>query len=192
MFTAGFMPGIMMGAALMIVCYFVSKKNGYRGKEKASSAKEIWVAFKDAFWAILSPVIILGGIYSGFFTPTEAAVISVVYSFIVGVFVYKELDVRGAYKSFKDAIVVNGATTFMVGFSTVFAAFLTMAQIPNMIAQAILGLTDNAILILLIINIFLLIVGMFIDNIPATIILTPILLLSVREWGCTRLPLVLC
>ena len=146
MFTAGFMPGIMMGAALMIVCYFVSKKNGYRGKEKASSAKEIWVAFKDAFWAILSPVIILGGIYSGFFTPTEAAVISVVYSFIVGVFVYKELDVRGAYKSFKDAIV------------------------------AILGLTDNAILILLIINIFLLIVGMFIDNIPATIILTPILL----------------
>ena len=176
MFTAGFMPGIMMGVALMIVCYFVSKKNGYRGKEKASSAKEIWVAFKDAFWAILSPVIILGGIYSGFFTPTEAAVISVVYSFIVGVFVYKELDVRGAYKSFKDAIVVNGATTFMVGFSTVFAAFLTMAQIPNMIAQAILGLTDNAILILLIINIFLLIVGMFIDNIPATIILTPILL----------------
>ena len=176
MFTAGFMPGIMMGAALMIVCYFVSKKNGYRGKEKASSAKEIWGAFKDAFWAILSPVIILGGIYSGFFTPTEAAVISVVYSFIVGVFVYKELDVRGAYKSFKDAIVVNGATTFMVGFSTVFAAFLTMAQIPNMIAQAILGLTDNAILILLIINIFLLIVGMFIDNIPATIILTPILL----------------
>ena len=176
MFTAGFMPGIMMGAALMIVCYFVSKKNGYRGKEKASSAKEIWVAFKDAFWAILSPVIILGGIYSGFFTPTEAAVISVVYSFIVGVFVYKELDVRWAYKSFKDAIVVNGATTFMVGFSTVFAAFLTMAQIPNMIAQAILGLTDNAILILLIINIFLLIVGMFIDNIPATIILTPILL----------------
>ena len=176
MFTAGFLPGIMMGVALMIVCYFVSKKNGYRGKERASNGAEIWAAFKDAFWAILSPVIILGGIYSGFFTPTEAAVISVVYSFIVGVFVYKELDIKGAYKSFKDAIVVNGSTTFMVGFSTVFAAFLTMAQIPNMIAQGILGLTDNAILILLIINIFLLVVGMFIDNIPATIILTPILL----------------
>ena len=75
---------------------------------------------------------------SGFFTPTEAAVISVVYSFIIGVFVYKELDIKGAYQSFKDAIVVNGATTFMVGFSTVFAAFLTMAQIPNMIAPGIL------------------------------------------------------
>lgn len=176
MFTAGFLPGILMGVALMVVCYFVSKKNGYKGKEKASSPSEIWSSFKEAFWAILSPVIILGGIYSGFFTPTEAAVISVAYSFIVGVFVYHELDLKGAYKSFKDAIVVNGSTTFMVGFSTVFAAFLTMAQIPNMIANAILGLTSNGILIVFIINVFLLLVGMFIDNIPATIILTPILL----------------
>ncbi|SFR81850.1 TRAP transporter large permease [[Clostridium] aminophilum] len=176
MFTAGFLPGILMGAALMIVCYLVSKKNGYRGKEHASSPKEIWAAFREAVWAILSPVIILGGIYSGFFTPTEAAVVSVVYSFVVGVFVYRELDVKGAYRSFRDAIVVNGATTFMVGFSTVFAAFLTMAQIPRMIADAILGFTSNGILILLIINLLLIIVGMFIDNIPATIILTPILL----------------
>lgn len=176
MFTAGFLPGIMMGVALMIVCYFVSRKNGYKGKEKPSTPKEIWIAFKDAVWAILSPVIILGGIYSGFFTPTEAAVVSVVYSFIVGVFVYKELDLRGAYRSFKDAIVVNGATTFMVGFSTVFAAFLTMAQIPQVIAGAILNFTSNGVLILAIINILLLLVGMFIDNIPATIILTPILL----------------
>lgn len=176
MFTAGFLPGILMGAALMIVCYLVSKKNGYRGKEHASSPKEICAAFREAVWAILSPVIILGGIYSGFFTPTEAAVVSVVYSFVVGVFVYRELDVKGAYQSFRDAIVVNGATTFMVGFSTVFAAFLTMAQIPRMIADAILGFTSNGILILLIINLLLIIVGMFIDNIPATIILTPILL----------------
>ena len=176
LFTAGFLPGIMMGAALMVVCYLVSKKNGYGGKDHASSLREIWIAFKDAFWAILSPVIILGGIYSGKFTPTEAAVISVVYSFIVGVFVYKELNIKGAYKAFKDAIVVNGSTTFMVGFSTVFAAFLTMAQIPTMVANLILGITDNKFMILLIINIFLLVVGMFIDNIPATIILSPILL----------------
>ena len=176
MFTAGFLPGVLMGVALMVVCYFVSKKYGYKGKEKASTPTEIWKAFKEAFWAILSPVIILGGIYSGKFTPTEAAVISVVYSFIVGVFVYRELDLKGAYQAFRDAIVVNGSTTFMVGFSTVFAAFLTMAQIPTMIANGILGITDNGILILLIVNLFLLVVGMFIDNIPATIILTPILL----------------
>lgn len=176
MFTAGFLPGILMGIALMIVCYIVSKKQGYKGKEKKSTWNERWLTFKDAIWAILSPVIILGGIYSGYFTPTEAAVVSVVYSFIVGVFVYKELDLKGAYKSFKDAIVVNGATTFMVGLSTAFAAYLTMEQIPALIANAITSLTDNGIVLLLLINAFLIIVGMFIDNIPATIILTPILL----------------
>jgi C4-dicarboxylate transporter DctM subunit len=183
LFTAGFLPGIMMGAALMLVCYIVSKKYGYKGKAEKSTWKERWIAFKESFWAILSPVIILGGIYSGFFTPTEAAVISVVYSFIVGVFVYKELNFKGAYKSFKDTIVVNGATTFMVGLSTAFAVFLTMEQIPAMIANTIIGITDNGIIILLLINLFLLVVGMFIDNIPATIILSPILLPVVKSLG---------
>lgn len=183
LFTAGFLPGIMMGLALILVCYFVSKKNGYRGKGSRSSLKEIGKAFKDAIWAILSPVIILGGIYSGFFTPTEAAVVSVVYSFIIGTFVYKELNFKGAYKAFKDAVVVNGSTTFMIGFSTVFAAFLTIAQIPNMIAEGITGLTSNKFLILLIINLLLLVIGMFVDNIPATIILTPILLPICTSFG---------
>lgn len=183
LFTAGFVPGVMMGLALIAVCYLVSKKNGYRGKGSRSSLKEIGKAFKDAIWAILSPVIILGGIYSGFFTPTEAAVVSVVYSFIIGTFVYKELNFKGAYKAFKDAVVVNGSTTFMVGFSTVFAAFLTIAQIPNMIAEGITGLTSNKFLILLIINLLLLVIGMFVDNIPATIILTPILLPICTSFG---------
>ncbi|HWR62376.1 MAG TPA: TRAP transporter large permease [Clostridia bacterium] len=183
MFTAGFLPGIMMGISLMIVTYIVSKKYGYKGRAVKSSWKERWISFKDAFWAIMSPVIILGGIYSGFFTPTEAAVVSVAYSFIVGVFVYKELDLKGAYKSFKDAIVVNGATTFMVGLSTAFAAYLTMEKIPALIANSIIGITDNGIVILLLINLFLLLVGMFIDNIPATIILSPILLPVVTSLG---------
>lgn len=183
MFTAGFLPGILMGVALMIVCYIVSKKNGYKGNEHKSSGKEILTAFKDAFWAILSPVIILGGIYSGKFTPTEAAVISVVYSFIVGLFVYKELDIKGGYNAFKDAIVINGSTTFMVGLSTAFAALLTMEQIPLKIAITITSLSDNGIIVLLLINILLLIVGMFIDNIPAIIILTPILLPIAQSYG---------
>lgn len=183
LFTAGFLPGIMMGLALILVCYLVSKKHGYKGKGSRSSLKEIGKSFKEAIWAILSPVIILGGIYSGFFTPTEAAVVSVVYSFIIGTFVYKELSFKGAYKAFKDAVVVNGSTTFMVGFSTVFAAFLTIAQIPNMIAEGITGLTSNKFLILLIINLLLLVIGMFVDNIPATIILTPILLPICTSFG---------
>lgn len=176
LFTVGFLPGILMGVALIIICYIVSKKNGYKGTDKKISLKDILISFKKAFWAILSPVIILGGIYSGKFTPTEAAVISVVYSFVVGVFIYKELDFKGAYTAFKDAIVVNGATTFMVGLSTAFAALLTMEQIPAKIASFILSISNNSFIVLLLINIFLLLVGMFIDNIPATIILTPILL----------------
>ena len=183
MFTAGFLPGILMGVALMIVCYIVSKKKGYKGNEERKSLKEIFRAFIDAFWAIMSPVIILGGIYAGIFTPTEAAVVSVVYSFIIGVFVYKELNLKDAYKAFRDAIVVNGATTFMVGLSTAFAALLTMEQIPMKIASFITSLSNTGIIILILINIFLIIVGMFIDNIPGTIILTPILLPIVLGLG---------
>jgi len=183
LFTAGFLPGILMGVALIIICYIVSKKNGYKGTDKKISLKDILISFKKAFWAILSPVIILGGIYSGKFTPTEAAVISVVYSFVVGVFIYKELDFKGAYTAFKDAIVVNGATTFMVGLSTAFATLLTMEQIPAKIASFILSISNNSFIVLLLINIFLLLVGMFIDNIPATIILTPILLPIAISFG---------
>ena len=183
LFTAGFLPGILMGVALIIICYIVSKKNGYKGTDKKISLKDILISFKKAFWAILSPVVILGGIYSGKFTPTEAAVISVVYSFVVGVFIYKELDFKGAYTAFKDAIVVNGATTFMVGLSTAFAALLTMEQIPAKIASFILSISNNSFIVLLLINIFLLLVGMFIDNIPATIILTPILLPIAISFG---------
>ena len=92
LFKAGFLPGILMGVALMLASYIISKKHGYVGNAKRATFREIWDSFKDAIWALLSPVIILGGIYSGHFTPTEAAVISVVYSGIVGRFVYKELD----------------------------------------------------------------------------------------------------
>lgn len=183
MFTAGILPGVLMGVALMIVCYIVSKKNGYVGSDERKSAKEIWTAFKEAFWAILSPVIILGGIYSGIFTPTEAAVVSVVYSLIVGVFIYEELDYKETYEAFRDAIDVNGATTFMIGLSAAFAVLLTLEKIPLKIAMFITGLSDNGIIILLLINAFLLLVGMFIDNIPATIILSPILLPVVVKLG---------
>ena len=117
-----------MGVALMIVCYIVSKKATGEARKRPPSARSS--AARDAIWAILSPVMILGGIYSGKFTPTEAAVVSVVYSYIGHRFVYKELDASTTYKSLKDAIVINGATTFMVGLSTAFAALLTMEQIP--------------------------------------------------------------
>lgn len=183
LFKAGFLPGILMGVALMLASYIISKKHGYVGTVKRATLKEIWDSFKDAIWALLSPVIILGGIYSGYFTPTEAAVISVVYSGIVGRFVYKELDNEALYKAFKDTIVINGATTFMVGLSMAFAAYLSLQQIPTTIAAALTSITSNKILLLIMINLFLLLVGTLIDNIPATIILSPILLPVVTELG---------
>lgn len=183
LFIAGVLPGILMGIALMVVCVIVSKKEGYQKASKMPSLRDVWVSFKDAFWALLTPVIILGGIYSGIFTPTESAVVAVVYCVIVSVFVYHEFRLKDVYQSLYDSINVNGMTTFMVGFSMAFAAYLTMNRIPDRIAAAILSLSDNKIVILLLINLLLLGVGCLIDNIPATIILSPILLPIVEEFG---------
>ncbi len=185
LFIAGILPGILMGVALIVVCVIVSKKEGYQTTGKCPSLRDVWKSFKEAFWALMTPVIILGGIYSGKFTPTESAVIAVVYCVIVSVFVYKEFRLVDVYKSLYDSINVNGMTTFMVGFSMAFAAYLTMEKIPARIAAIILGVTDNRILLLLLINLLLLGVGCLIDNIPATIILSPILLPIVTNLGMT-------
>lgn len=183
MFKAGFLPGIIMGGALIITNYRLAKKNGWKGSGNRPSLKSIFVAFKDAFWAIMSPVIILGGIYAGIFTPTEAAAVSCVYTFIIGTFVYKELGKKELYDCLLDTVIIAGATSFVVGLSMSFAFLLTMEQVPTSIANTLLSLTNNKILILLIINAFLLIVGCFIDNISSCTILAPILLPVVIALG---------
>lgn len=183
LFVAGMLPGILMGVALIITSIMVAKKEGWQVGGKRPTLHEVWISFKDAFWALLTPVIILGGIYSGKFTPTESAVVAVVYCVIVSVFVYKEFKLKDVYKSLYSSISVNGMTTFMVGFSMAFAAYLTMEKIPTRIASSLLSLTSNKILLLLLINCLLLVVGCLIDNIPATIILSPILLPIVKNLG---------
>lgn len=183
LFKAGFLPGILMGVALMIANYILSKKYGYKGVHVKRPAKETIMILLDSIPALLTPGIILGGIYLGIFTPTEAAVVACVYATVVSVFFYKEITFAGLYQALKESMITNGLTIFMVGFSSVFAAYLAMAQIPTKIASAILGVTDNQIILLLIINLFLLVVGCFIDNIPATIILAPILLPIVQGAG---------
>ncbi|MGE4276234.1 MAG: TRAP transporter large permease [Lawsonibacter sp.] len=183
LFIAGLLPGILMGVALMVVCVFVSKKEGYQVGGKRPSLRQVWISFKDAFWALLTPVIILGGIYSGMFTPTESAVVAVIYCVIVSVFVYREFKLKDVYKALYVSINVNGMTTFMVGFSMAFAAYLTMEKIPQRIASALLSVTSQKVLLLLLINLLLLVVGCLIDNIPATIILSPILLPIVEKLG---------
>ena len=181
LFLAGVIPGIMIGLVLMAVNYFSAKKHGYDTKKQFHGGT-LWKAFKDAIWALLVPIIILGGIYGGIFTPTESAVTGIIYSLIVGVFVYKELDAKKIYEAVRETVLVNGQTTFLVGISMAFARFLTMSQVPSTIAGTIIGI-DNEILVLLVINLFLLIVGCFIDNISSTVILTPILLPIVTGFG---------
>jgi len=183
LFIAGFIPGILLGLALMLSSYFICKKNGWKGNGKKLSLKDILHQFKDSFWALLMPVIILGSIYASICTPTEAAVLGIVYAIIVGKFIYKELEWSFIYKAVVDAALINGATSFMIGLSSSFASFLTMKQVPATIANFLTTVSDSPTVILLIINIFLLIVGCFIDNISSCLILAPIFLPVVKTFG---------
>ncbi|MCG8483803.1 MAG: TRAP transporter large permease [Clostridia bacterium] len=183
MFIAGLIPGILVGIALILYSYFTSKKEGYKGINEVYSAKEILSALNDAKWAMFVPIIILGGIYGGVFTPTEAAAVAVIYGFIVGTFIYKDLK----FKALPDVIVNAALTTatvlIIVGTATTFGRILTIEQIPTKLAGAIIGFSDSKIVVLLLINVLLLFVGCFMETLAAVIILAPILLPVVLEIG---------
>jgi len=183
MFIAGIIPGIIIGIALMLVCYITARKRNYKTMTDRPRFSEVSKAFKDSFWALLVPIIILGGIYGGIFTPTEAAVVAVVYSVIIGKFVYRELDMKSLYDCLKSTGLINGATSFLIGLSMAFASYLAMAQIPAKMAAWLTAFVDSPFLLLMIINVFLLIIGCFVDNIAAVIILTRIHLPVVKMIG---------
>ncbi|MFD2831266.1 TRAP transporter large permease [Corticicoccus populi] len=184
MFLAGIIPGILVGLVILLTAYVISKRKGYKSEDAAEfKAKDVLKAFWEAKWALFIPVIILGGIYGGIFSPTEAAVAAVVYALIIGVFVYKELDLKTMYQCFLDTVVINATTMIIISFSVSFAFFMTLEQIPGSIASAMTSFTENPVFILLIVILFLLIVGMFIDTISALIVLTPILLPVVTSVG---------
>lgn len=184
MFIAGIIPGVLIGVSMLILAYFISKKNGYKPDDtEVFNFMDVLKAVNDAKWALLIPVIILGGIYGGIFSPTEAAVVAVVYALFIGGFVYKELNWKNIYESFRETIVINATTMIIIGFSVSFAYFMTLEQIPSTIAEFLTGLSSSPIVVLLIINLFLLVVGMFIDTISALVVLTPILLPVVTVLG---------
>lgn len=183
MFMGGFLPGIVLGALLIITAVRVCKKNGFTGNGESFSWKKVAASFKDAFWAILSPVIILGGIYGGWATPTEAAVLSVVYALLVGVFAYKELNIHNIYKKFAEAACTHGTVNIIVGTSTILGRVLTLEQIPDAVAASMISLTDNKILILLIINLLLLGCGCLLETNSSILILAPILYPVAASFG---------
>jgi len=184
MFLAGIIPGVVIGIGLMLTAYFIAKKRGYKPDTSVTfSFKDVWKTTFDAKWALLIPVIILGGIYGGIFSPTEAAVVAVVYAFIIGMFVYKELTWKSFYESCRETVVINATTMIIIGLSVSFAYFMTLEKIPDDISTFLTELSANPIVILLAINVLLLIVGMFIDTISALVVLTPILLPIVVSVG---------
>lgn len=176
LFLAGFLPGLLIGGALIIFCYFYAKKQGWKGDEKKYTTRDKLEAIWDAKWALINPVIILGGIYAGIFTPTEAAAVAAVYAFICGIFIHKELDLKNLFATVGNACSTTATTMVILGCATAFTKILTIQQIPNMITNAIISTTSNAFLILLLINILLLAVGCFMDTTPAIMVLAPILL----------------
>lgn len=183
LFMAGFVPGILIGLSLIAVCYVISKKNGWKGDDRKYTAKEKMLAVWDAKWALINPVIILGGIYAGIFTPTEAAAVAAVYAFICGRFIHREINWRQLYETIANACLTTGTILVIVGCATAFAKILTIVRIPDMITNGILNMTGSKVLVLLFIIILLLIVGCFMDTTPAMMILAPILLPVALSFG---------
>lgn len=174
LFICGLVPGLIMGAALMIVALVVGKKEDLKTLPKAP-AKVRLKAFKDAFWGLMMPVIILGGIYGGIFTPTEAAAVSVVYGLFVGIFIYKKIRFKEFYE-----ILINSASTtatvmFITAAASLFAYVLTRARLDVAISSGLESLTGgNVIIFFIIVNIILLIAGCFLDSTSALYIFTPL------------------
>ncbi|MEK3764520.1 TRAP transporter large permease [Solibacillus sp. FSL K6-4121] len=176
MFMAGIIPGILVGLGLMAYAYYYAKKAGYKGSTEKTSLSNIGKQIWNAKWSLLIPFIILGGIYGGIFTPTEAAAIAVAVGFVIGAFVYRELKLKDLTSVFVDSALMSATILIIVGSATGFGKLLAMEQIPLKIANGLLSLSDDKIIIMLLIIVLLLIVGCFMDTIAAIIILTPILL----------------
>ncbi len=175
LFLGGFAPGILMGISMCIVSWFISKKRGYKGTGTIS-LKNILKSFKDCFWALMMPVIIIGGIYGGIFTPTEAAAVAAVYGAFVGMFVYRELKLKDIPKVIFKAAVSTTMIMFVVGGANLFGWILTNAQVPHKLGIAFANLTDSPIVFLMLVNLLLLFMGTLVNASAAVVILTPILL----------------
>lgn len=175
MFIAGAIPGILMGVSMMTVSYYISCKRKHPKNERAS-VKEILKSGLDAFWALLMTVIILVGIIGGIVTPTEASIIAVLYALVVGIFVYRELNIKNIPKIIIESATTTASIMVLVGFANIFAYIMSKEQIPQMVADAMLSITNNKILILLLINVLLLFVGTFMETIAALLIIFPVLL----------------
>lgn len=176
LFVAGIVPGLMLAAALMIVTYALSRQHGYaRLRTERASFEEIIRALRDAGWALTVPVFVIVGIRYGFFTPTEAGAITVVYAAAIGLFAHRELKISDFPSILTETTLSAAMVMVVVSAATAFGFYMTMERIPSRAAEALSTITENPVIMLFIINLFLLAVGMFLESLAALIILTPIL-----------------
>lgn len=183
LFKGGLLPGIFIGICLALYTYFYSKKHNYKGNPEPFSFKRLGTSFKDAIWALLVPVIILGGIYGGIFTPTEAAVVAVFYSLFVSLFIYKGVKIKDLIPILKDAAASSATILIVIGTATAFGTIMSIERIPEIIANSMLALSSSPLVIMFIIVVVLLIVGMFMDTSAAVVIFTPILFPIAQQIG---------
>jgi C4-dicarboxylate transporter DctM subunit len=183
LFMAGLLPGLLMALSLAVVAWWTSKKRGFGIKREKSTRREKLQALNKAKWALIAPLIILGGIYGGICTPTEAAVVACAYALIVGLFVYREIRLSQLFSIFSRSALTAGTCLILLGGAQAFGRILTLEQVPMMISNLIAGFTNSKIVVLLLINILLFIVGMFMETLAAVTILAPILLSVVQPMG---------
>lgn len=181
LFMAGYIPGILWGVACMVVAYFIAKKKGYKSSERVTFKQGLLV-FLDAIPSLLLIVIVIGGIIRGVFTATEGSAIAVVYSLLLS-FIYRTIKVKDLPRIFLDSTRTTAIVIFLIGVSSIMSWVMAFTNIPGMIADGLLAITDNLIVILLIMNIVLLIVGTFMDPTPAVLIFTPIFLPIAMSFG---------
>ena len=186
-FMAGFLPGILVALGLIIVNTIHCKRHPVQDGNQKFSWSHLWTSFRNAFWALLSPVIILGGIYAGIFTATEAAVVAVVYSLAVSIFIYKEIKPSEVGDIFASATLTTGSILLLLGFATAFARYLTLKSIPTLVGEAILAVTNNATLILCLFVVMIFFTGMFLETASQVLIYTPLFLPVLRELGVAPL-----
>ena len=183
LFIAGVFPGLLIAAGIIFVNYFISKRKGYKSDAEDWSIKTVLVSIKDGFWALMAPVVILGGIYSGFFTPTEAAIVSIFYTLFVGIFIYKELKLKSIFKSMDSTTWLAGRVLIILFTAQAFGRLLVQYKIPDAIAGGLLDLTGNVFIIWILVILFLIAIGMFMETLATIMLVTPVLLPVMTSLG---------
>ena len=182
LFRNGFIPGITMGAILIVIALVEARKLNYP-KGTPLSVKNVLRTFLHAIWGILMPLIILGGIFSGYFTPSEAADVAVIYSILIGFFVYRDLTPKGLMEIMKNSAKTSSVIMLIIGFSGPFGWVLANWKIPEMISKAVLSVSSNTYIILFLIGLIILVAGVFMETSSAIILLTPVFLPLVKAMG---------